>query len=56
MLASLAVSPTSVNTDAAERVVTVTARVTDDLSGVAVTNVLFRSPSGNQTVETVTNS
>ena len=56
VLASLAVSPTSVNTDAAERVVTVTARVTDDLSGVAVTNVLFRSPSGNQTVETVTNS
>ena len=49
---ALAASPTSVDTTSSSATVTVTATLTDDLSGVrnAWSLVVFRSPSGAQTV------
>ena len=57
VLSLLAVSPASVNTDAAARTVTLTARITDNLAGNAgagysssPSQIRFQSPSGNQSV------
>ncbi len=54
VLQTLSVSPASIDTSAAARVVTVTARITDDLAGnIACCNpsqVRFESPSGSQFV------
>lgn len=47
-LLSLAISPTSVNVTSAPASVTVTARVTDDLSGAIAACLSFRSPSFGQ--------
>jgi hypothetical protein len=52
VLTSLAITP-SVDTSAASATVTMTATVTDDLSGVWQLDVMFASPSGTQEQECV---
>jgi hypothetical protein len=52
ILTNLDVTP-SVNVSASSATVTLTATVTDNLSGVAQLDVIFASPSGNQTQECV---
>src|SRR5580698_7767988 len=46
VLRSLTLSPTSINVTNGPQNVTVTARITDDLSGVANSPVAFYSPAG----------
>ena len=60
VMESLSVSPTSVNTSLSAQVVTATARITDDLSGLKVSSgsqsaMSFQSPTGNQRVLAVFN-
>ncbi len=61
VLTALSVSPGAVDVSSGSQVVTVTATITDDLAGVAaascaspasgsISDVMLRSPSGNQTV------
>ncbi len=45
-LVSFSLSPTSINTGAGPATITVTAGITDDLSGNYATDVLFQSPNG----------
>jgi hypothetical protein len=54
VLAGLSISPTTVNTTASSQTVTVTAHITDNLSGLASASVVFRSPSGRETTEKAT--
>jgi IPT/TIG domain len=51
VLASLSISPTTVNTTASNQTVTVTAHITDNLSGLASASIGFKSPSGQHTTE-----
>ncbi len=51
VLTGLTFSPMAVNTTSSSATVTVTAQVTDDLSGVQQVNVDFVSPSGSQAVQ-----
>ncbi|HEV2981553.1 MAG TPA: hypothetical protein VGX51_08990, partial [Solirubrobacteraceae bacterium] len=53
-LAALSISPTTINTTASSQTVTVTAHITDNLSGVAAASIVFRSPGGEQTTEKAT--
>lgn len=53
-LAGLSISPTTVNTTAASQTVTVTAHITDNLSGLASASIAFKSPSGQRTTERAT--
>jgi IPT/TIG domain/Bacterial Ig-like domain len=50
-LSAMSVSPTSVNTTASSQVVTVTAHITDNLSGLAAASIVFKSPNGQRTTE-----
>ena len=47
-LQSFSFTPTAIDTDAGAQSVTVTAHITDDLSGFSSGQVCFTSPSGNQ--------
>lgn len=49
-LQSFSFSPTSINTNASSRTVTVTIRITDNLAGFQTGSVRFQSPSGQQAV------
>jgi hypothetical protein len=48
-LVNLSFSPAAIDTRYADQNVTITADITDDLSGFSYSYVYFRSPSGNQT-------
>jgi IPT/TIG domain len=52
-VAGLAITPSSVNVASSSQTVTVSAHITDDLSGVASASVQFESPSGKQVTTNV---
>ncbi|HME01598.1 MAG TPA: IPT/TIG domain-containing protein [Solirubrobacteraceae bacterium] len=49
VLAGMSLSPATVNTSSSSQTVTVTAHITDNLSGFAVGNVVLESPNGKET-------